>query len=295
MPRPTKAGNTHAGSLLHVLTAVLLVLINASSASAIDLGYGGAGTPQPSAPSPDALLGGWVGTVNGEEVLLVFQNPSTLTYDGDPAQYQLGPGVIRVFGQEGPADFPYQLQGQVLWINLAQGPVAFRRASQGQVQQSQRIDDLIRRLLTFYRWESFSFRSSGSTYSTSSLSSTSSGKLMFFPDGTFGSRTRQESSFSSQDGLAGSLSADGTDGRWEVRGGRLYMSQGQGPLEEQTFWVKCNYESRHEGKDPFFLTDSGDLFVDGEGKIRCACFARYGSGGWPYLMINGKEFGANSK
>lgn len=68
-----------------------------------------------------ALLGVWRSTSALGEVELVFQSGSRLVFDGEAADYTLGPNVIRVQEDGGTIDYPYVFSGKTLIISFPEG------------------------------------------------------------------------------------------------------------------------------------------------------------------------------
>ena len=97
-----------------------------------------AASPKKSAPggkkaskSPAAALAGtWIAGSGAGRLTLAFRSERQLTFQGDPAEYQLLPGVIRVLSEDGLVDYPYALDGEVLRVTFPGGEVvSFRRAA----------------------------------------------------------------------------------------------------------------------------------------------------------------------
>lgn len=268
----------YIAGLISVFLLGLLIQSTALNAS---------GTPE--------LSGLWNGTVNGQPVLLEFKTKDLLIYDGDAVQYQLAPGVIRIYSDEGLFEVPYRLDKTTLWLTMAEGQVAFHRGG-GDIQaRQQHIDQLILQLLTYYSWQSWSYKGTSSTdYGSGgdslehSHSSERRGKLTFFPNGTYLWGEQGEShytgSFTHGTGvdLASTANSTGGDGRYRVSNGALFATEGNGPMKQVDFLVKCNYESRHSD-EPFQLTPDGRLHFTNEG-IRCYC------GGAPLIYVEGTEY-----
>jgi hypothetical protein len=62
------------------------------------------------------LLGCWQCQEKGQSSTLEFQSKTRLLYNGEPANYQLGPGIIRVEEEDGLVDYYYTLEGEKLLI-----------------------------------------------------------------------------------------------------------------------------------------------------------------------------------
>lgn len=203
-------------------------------------------------------------------------------------------------------DYPYVLDGNHLTVSFPEGyqltfirtgsaPGGSRggagtpgtssqtgtRSRYGQVGGGQSaLDQQIIAILTSSKWCSFSFSSN----QTTGYSRTGSGSLYIYPDGTFSTHERSESSLSSSDMQSIPDNPQGTfyasqhdaegDGRWEVRGGELYASTGGGMMEKLDFTINCN-AGHAEGEQPFWPVT---------GTNKCSC------GGSPILLIEGTEY-----
>ncbi len=211
---------------------ILLILVGSGSAE-----------PEAHGSDPTALLGTWeCGTEEGT-VRLIFQSSSLLVFDGESTTYSLAPGVIRVPGYFGDEDYSYALDGDRLVVTFPMGyEYVFERvsataaeASASQPAMHGAITDL-RALLLSSAWCSFSFTGGGSTgYST-----TRSSRVQFLADGTYTRGSRSEVYSSGSGGTHAGQHDGGSDGRWEVRNGVLYISEGFGPLQPVRIEVQYN-------------------------------------------------------
>jgi hypothetical protein len=78
------------------------------------------------------LIGTWHTPGPEGPILLIFESKDRLVFDGEPAKYALRPGVIQVEDEEGVADYPYLLSGDVLTIVFPEGiQLQFTRAKPG--------------------------------------------------------------------------------------------------------------------------------------------------------------------
>lgn len=78
------------------------------------------GGPQRKNPA-SALLGTWQCQMPTGTSTLVFESPTHLNLDGYRAKYSLVQNAIRVTDEDGTADYPYRLQGNVLTIDFPEG------------------------------------------------------------------------------------------------------------------------------------------------------------------------------
>jgi hypothetical protein len=68
-----------------------------------------------------SLLGRWQCQSEAGPIPLVFQSKSTMVLDGEPADYTLVPGAIRIEEEYGFVDYGYALQGDTLLISFPGG------------------------------------------------------------------------------------------------------------------------------------------------------------------------------
>lgn len=107
-------------------------------------------------------------------------------------------------------------------------PLAILASSAGAAQAGGLSD----KLLLSGAWCSFSYNKiSGTTKTT---------RARFYSNGTYGFGNQRESQSSGQYGSVYGQSGGGGGGRWQVKGGELYMSEGGGPLEAVQTVVKRN-------------------------------------------------------
>ncbi len=147
-------------------------------------------------------------------------------------------------------------------------------------------DRQLRRLITSACWGTFSNRSAWSKKGVSP-SGQPARKFSFLDNGTYTTHALGKPGISSPEALSEGAPADAGGGRWEIRQGRMLVSWGEGVLQEQELLVECTRKEFHlaNGLAPFLLGPGGDFSLDGSGVIQCAC----GQGGYPVLIINGRE------
>ncbi len=73
--------------------------------------------------SVGGLLGRWQCQSEGGPIPLIFESQSRMVFDGEPANYTLVPGAIRVEEDYGYIDYGYALQGNTLLISFPGGTV----------------------------------------------------------------------------------------------------------------------------------------------------------------------------
>ena len=120
----------------------------------------------------------------------------------------------------------------------APAPLARKKASAGS-------KDELSALLLSSPWCSFSYNKvSGASRQE---------RVVFWADGTWGSGARAESYSSGAYGSVAGQRNSGSGGRWQARGGRLLMSEGNGPLEDVGLTVSRNSNGyfilKAEGKE----------------------------------------------
>jgi len=97
-----------------------------------DVSAGAAPTPTAPAPTPqggnpfgrggaaaaqgNGLIGNWSCQTGDGPASLSFRSGNQLTFNGESAPYQVVQGAIRVNGDTGPVDYPYQLNGDQLSV-----------------------------------------------------------------------------------------------------------------------------------------------------------------------------------
>ena len=100
------------------------------------------------------------------------------------------------------------------------------------VSLSAQAGGLSNQLLLSSAWCSFSYNKiSGTTKTT---------RARFYSNGTYGFGNQRESQSSGQYGSVYGQSGGGGGGRWQVKGGELYMGEGGGPLEPVQTVLKRN-------------------------------------------------------
>lgn len=194
---------------------------------------------------------GIIGSWQGNGVSLSFDATGVVEFDGEESVYELRGNTIQVQSSEGVLEFPFELRGSTLTIDFAQmggGRVDFQRvagaATTTSRPASQYSDEQLKALLTSSRWCAYGF-SSGGGYSSSGYTG-----YRFLSDGRLQIGSGGESSWSGDAGGGYGSSEDGSVGRWDLRGGRLFLLEGSGALEPVEFRVEIN-----ESDNPFLYID----------------------------------------
>jgi hypothetical protein len=195
-----------------------------------------------------ALLGGWQCQSDEGTISLVFQSSNILSFDGEQMSYTLLPGIIRVQEMFGHTDYVYTLninslmiifpEGETLNFTKASGKTPSDPGSQGAPSGGSGNDAQLKNLLISSAWCSFSF--SGSSGGSPTHGRTNSSQVRFFSNGTY---SMGERSVGYSEGSGGSVTGQtdsGSDGQWEIRQGKLYLSEGFGQLEPLDLRVKYN-------------------------------------------------------
>ncbi len=103
------------------------------------------------------------------------------------------------------------------------------------ISTTARAGGLSNQLLLSSTWCSFSYNKiSGTTKTT---------RARFYANGTYSFGNQRESQSSGQYGSVYGQSGGGGGGRWQVKGGELYMGEGGGPLEPVETELKRNSNS----------------------------------------------------
>jgi hypothetical protein len=93
-------------------------------------------------------------------------------------------------------------------------------------------DGQLQQLLLSSAWCSFSYSKSAGV--------TKHSRAQFFPNGTYTLKLGSEGYYSGPGGTYSSQDKRGGGGRWQVRGGQLFISEGRGPLEPVNLKVTYN-------------------------------------------------------
>ncbi|MBN1847399.1 MAG: hypothetical protein JW932_02310 [Deltaproteobacteria bacterium] len=110
------------GSIIKTISLSLLLFLGIGSLTF------GAGDP--------ALTGTWQYRGSEGIINLVFQSDNVLVFDGEPIQYSLVQGAIRIQDDGEIVDYPYSFQGQTLVITFPDGyQMPFARVS-GEISPS---------------------------------------------------------------------------------------------------------------------------------------------------------------
>ena len=175
----------------------------------------------------------------GEQIIsLEIVSNNQLVFNGVPGYYRQFPGFIRIRGDYGPVDYPYSFEDEVLVMTfpegyqlrfVKEGDIATSGREQNAARQSGAEDNQLRELLFSSAWCSFSFldrfdrpeRVRGMNRET---------RLRFYPDGTYWQKRWSRSYSTGYGGTVAGQYGSASSGHWRVQNGRLFVSEGGGPL-----------------------------------------------------------------
>jgi len=201
-----------------------------------------------------------------------------LVFGGRTMYYALAPGVLRLWEDSVPFDYPIRVDGDRLRLSLADDrELVFRRSGDtqassdwtgappagisGQATASAGSSDGqgegLREMLLSARWCTISVSGGGSA------SSNSITKYQFFADGSYSTNSTSESFSTGQAGTVAGQSGSGGSGRWKIEGGRLFMAEGWEPFEVVP--IEIRYTSG----------GTAYLFSDGKEYQRCEIIEKY--------------------
>ena len=180
------------------------------------------------------IVGRWIYQQNNATSEIVLDKSGNGSFNGTPLSYQVQGNQLYVSINGGVLAYFYELKQNQLVIaggDLA-APVQFTRASNAQSTQmaptgNTSNDAAIKRFLLANDWCSFSY--SGSSSGSYGHSSTS--RVHLSSNGMISRRSGSENYSSNSNGSMASHGNSGDTGRWEVRGGVLYLSDGNTPMQ----------------------------------------------------------------
>lgn len=172
-------------------------------------------------------------------------------FDGVPLAYRVQGDQLYVTMNGGTIAYRYQLQQGRLLLEGGDlnGVVQFMRAapatdkSQGRGSKpgGKTESEPLARLLISSDWCSFSYSGGGGGYgSSSSYGRTSTSRFHLSADGSYSMSSNSESYSSNPNGSVVGQGGDGAGGRWQVRAGVLYTSEGNGPMQPVQLTVTRN-------------------------------------------------------
>ncbi|MFO0595062.1 MAG: hypothetical protein U0228_07155 [Myxococcaceae bacterium] len=185
------------------------------------------------AAAPNPLVGSW--QMNGEPFLTLNAN-GTGSMEGDPLKWKSDGSTLTLTDPDGEADrLPYQVNGDVLVVNLGGMPVQLTRAGGKKNKPAAETvappvapkatpagNDQLSRLLLSSNWCWLRY-SNGNSYTQ---------KVHFNANGTW--QDFSESDIYSNNAYTGTVAqATGNrtnGGQWAVKGGQLYLSSPENPV-----------------------------------------------------------------
>jgi hypothetical protein len=191
----------------------------------------------------NTLIGRWVYQQDNATSEIVLEAAGSGSFNGTPLRYEVHGNQIFVSINGGLQAYFYELKQNHLSLgggDLA-APVQFTRASKSKNTQktpknSTGNDDAIKRVLLANDWCSFSYSGGGGgSYGHSSTS-----RVHLSSDGRISRTSGSENYSSNQYGSVASQGNSGDGGRWEVRGGVLYLASGNAPLQPVNLSITRN-------------------------------------------------------
>ncbi len=203
-----------------------------------------AGAAQKQGPDADSLIGSWQCQGPYGVSRLVFESKNRLVFDGDPARYTLGAGVIRVQDEDGVENYRYTLKGNNLHITFpdgsrlqcqrtgAAGLGSAKKGSAAPAGSTKKgtagaVAAADNRTGKGLEWQLRGMLCSWGGSASSSSSYSRSTRVSF--DGRGGFQYASESSFGSGAGIAyGRSPGAGNRGTYRVAGDRVYLTFSDG-------------------------------------------------------------------
>jgi hypothetical protein len=204
----------------------------------------------------NSILGTW----NGSNEVLVFNNNGTMNLNGYTLQYSIKGNTITIQTNTGIVNYTYELSGNYLTVNMngqtaiyqkgneIQNQLSNNQQSQNSSNKGQIKGHIAMELVGKWCWVNVN--------STNSGGSSSSQCITINADGTYTYYGESSMSATSNYGYAGTASQSGDQGTWRLDGNTLnVMSQQQG-FKSYTL-QKINHPKNN---DPMIVID-GQTFV----------------------------------
>lgn len=202
---------------------------------------------------PDkSLVGRWLYRQGNAASEMVLNSNGSGTFDGLPLSYQVQGNQLLVAINGVNIAYHYQLKPNQLLLEGGDlnGVVLFTRGEQSATGKSHGSEskqggngmgEPLARLLVSSDWCSFSFSGGGGGYNSSgSYGRSSSTRFHLSADGSYRNSSGSESYSSNQYGSVAGQGGNGASGRWQVRAGVLYISEGNGPMQPVQLTVTRN-------------------------------------------------------
>ena len=178
------------------------------------------------------LTGHWQGHLGDQIVSLEIVSNNRLMFDGVPVYYRQFPGILRMWGDYGPIDYPYSFENEVLVITFPEGyQFLFSREGDSATSGKEHIaawksgnqDAQLQRLLLSSSWCAFSladrFERPKQVLRKKRLT-----KIRFNPDGIFRQSFHSGSYSSGAGGVAMRQLGTTRSGYWKLQQGVLFIS-----------------------------------------------------------------------
>jgi len=191
----------------------------------------------------DSLLGNWVYQSPQGNLTLQFTSTSQLTFNGDPAYYQIQGNNIIVSADGETMYYPYSLQNNELLVTFPEGTRVSFTKSEGTTAVAASVAGVFQELVG--RWKDI--RSSGHTI----IELKASGQFSYYSDYVAGNSNAGETNW-------GSGNSSNARGSWQARGtaqqGTIYYQTedgGQNTLDYrmhvekgQVYWNECFFDGQ---------------------------------------------------
>lgn len=202
--------------------------------------------------SEKSIAGRWLWQQGNAASEMVLGTNGSGSFDGIPLTYRVQGSQLFVSMNGANIAYQYQLKQNQLLLEGGDlnGVVQFTRGEQSATGKSHgndnkqggnTRDEPLARLLISSDWCSFSFSGGGGGYNSSgSYGSSSTSRFHLSPDGSFSKSSGSESYSSNPYGSVAGQGGNGSGGRWQVRAGVLYISDGNGPMQPVQLTVTKN-------------------------------------------------------
>jgi hypothetical protein len=204
------------------------------------------------AKADKSIAGRWLYQQGNAASEMVLGANGSGTFDGIPLTYRVQGNQLFVSMNGANISYQYQLKQNQLLLEGGDlnGVVQFTRGDQSAGGKSHGLenktdgntkDEPLARLLVSSDWCSSSFSGGGGGYNSSgSYGRSSTSRFHLSQDGSFRKSSGSESYSSNANGSVAGQGGNGSAGRWQVRAGVLYISDGTAPMQPVQLSVTRN-------------------------------------------------------